>query len=137
MYVWLCRWVVVHGMAGFGKTVLAAEAVRDAVVLDEIFPGERARSCVGWAKWSGRLGVVAMMSQYRVTVVLIVLTSGPLGGVHWLTLGKLTDRYGDVDGAKLLSKLQALILRLDMSNSNQQLPSVETAKNYLQKVLLT
>ncbi len=34
-------------MAGFGKTVLAAEAVRDAVVLDEIFPGERARSCVG------------------------------------------------------------------------------------------
>ncbi len=78
---------------------------------------------------------MAMMSQYRVTVVLIVLTSGPLGGVHWLTLGKLTDRYGDVDGAKLLSKLQALILRLDMSNSNQQLPSVETAKNYLQKVL--
>ena len=60
-----------------------------------------------------------------------------LGGVHWLTLGKLTDRHGEVDGAKLLSKLQALILRLDKSNSNQQLPSLETAKNYLQKVCLS
>ena len=32
-------WVVVHGMAGFGKTVLAAEAVRDATFLQEVFPG--------------------------------------------------------------------------------------------------
>ena len=32
-------WVVVHGMAGFGKTVLAAEAVRDATLLQEVFPG--------------------------------------------------------------------------------------------------
>ena len=32
-------WVVVHGMAGFGKTVLAAEAVRDAKLLREVFPG--------------------------------------------------------------------------------------------------
>lgn len=29
-----------HGMAGFGKTVLAAEAVRDATLLREVFPGE-------------------------------------------------------------------------------------------------
>jgi len=58
-----------------------------------------------------------------------------LGGVHWLTLGKLTDRNGEVDGAKLLSKLLALILRLDSSNFNPQLPSVEAAKNYLQKVM--
>ena len=34
-----CRWVVVHGMAGFGKTVLAAEAVRDATLLRQVFPG--------------------------------------------------------------------------------------------------
>jgi len=32
-------WVVVHGMPGFGKTVLAAEAVRDAQLLREVFPG--------------------------------------------------------------------------------------------------
>lgn len=36
----LCfSWVVVHGMAGFGKTVLAAEAVRDASLLRKVFPG--------------------------------------------------------------------------------------------------
>ena len=27
-------------MAGFGKTVLAAEAVRDAKILEEVFPGK-------------------------------------------------------------------------------------------------
>ena len=31
-------WLVIHGMAGFGKTVLAAEAIRDAQILHEIFP---------------------------------------------------------------------------------------------------
>ena len=34
------RWVVVHGMAGFGKTVLAAEAVRDTALCFEVFPGK-------------------------------------------------------------------------------------------------
>lgn len=33
-------WVVVHGMAGFGKTVLAAESLRDAKLLRKVFPGE-------------------------------------------------------------------------------------------------
>ena len=32
-------WLVVHGMAGFGKTVLAAEAVRDSALLRKAFPG--------------------------------------------------------------------------------------------------
>ena len=32
-------WLVVHGMAGFGKTILAAEAVRDSALLREAFPG--------------------------------------------------------------------------------------------------
>ena len=36
----MCRWVLVHGIAGFGKTVLAAEAVRDATILEEVFPGK-------------------------------------------------------------------------------------------------
>ena len=31
--------MIVHGMAGFGKTVLAAEAVRDAALLRQVFPG--------------------------------------------------------------------------------------------------
>ncbi|XP_077994598.1 apoptotic protease-activating factor 1-like [Glandiceps talaboti] len=32
-------WVVVHGMGGCGKTVLAAEAVRDAELIADCFPG--------------------------------------------------------------------------------------------------
>ena len=59
-------WVVVHGMAGFGKTVLVAEAVRDAELLREVFPG----------------------------------------GVNWLTVGQMVDRQGEVDTAKLLTKIQ-------------------------------
>ena len=39
MKIVLCRWVVIHGMGGFGKTVLAAEAVRDDDILTDIFPG--------------------------------------------------------------------------------------------------
>lgn len=54
--------------------------------------------------------------------------------MQWLTVGKLSDHNGDVDRAKLLSKLQTLVLRLDKSNSNRQLPSVEAAKDYLQEV---
>lgn len=32
-------WVILHGMAGCGKTVLASEALRSPVLLDECFPG--------------------------------------------------------------------------------------------------
>ncbi|KAJ7373730.1 wD repeat domain [Desmophyllum pertusum] len=32
-------WVILHGMAGCGKTVLATEALRSALLLDECFPG--------------------------------------------------------------------------------------------------
>lgn len=32
-------WVILHGMAGCGKTVLGSEALRDVVLLDECFPG--------------------------------------------------------------------------------------------------
>ena len=32
-------WFILHGMAGCGKTVLAAEAVRNPVILEECFPG--------------------------------------------------------------------------------------------------
>ena len=32
--------MIVHGLAGFGKTVLAAESVRDAALLQEVFPGK-------------------------------------------------------------------------------------------------
>lgn len=87
-------WVLVHGIAGFGKTVLAAEAVRDQKMV-EAFPG----------------------------------------GIHWLTVGKLSDHQGDIDRSKILSKLQTLILRLDEGNINRQMPSVEAAKDYLQKVI--
>ena len=86
-------WVVVHGMAGFGKTVLVAEAVRDAELLREVFPG----------------------------------------GVNWLTVGQMVDRQGEVDTAKLLTKIQNLIERLD---ENRYRPTnLEAATNYLQKVI--
>lgn len=32
-------WVILHGMAGCGKTVLAAEALRSPSILDNVFPG--------------------------------------------------------------------------------------------------
>ena len=87
------RWVVVHGLAGFGKTVAAAEAIRHAPLLREVFPG----------------------------------------GVNWLTVGQMTDPSGDLDTAKLLNKLQTLILRLDEDKSYRP-PSVEAATDYLQEV---
>lgn len=87
------RWLVVHGMAGFGKTVLAAEAIRDRELLQSTFPA----------------------------------------GVHWLTVGQMTDPNGDIDNAKLLNKLQTIILRLD-AGKNYRPPSVETATDYLQQV---
>lgn len=80
-------------MAGFGKTVLAAEAIRDAALLREVFPG----------------------------------------GVNWLTVGQMNDKNGFLDPAKLLGKLQTLILRLDESKSYRP-PSVEAATDYLQQV---
>ena len=86
-------WVVVHGMAGFGKTVLAAEAVRDAQLLRKVFPG----------------------------------------GVNWLTVGQMLDRQGEVDTAKLLTKIQNLIARLDEKRYRPS--NLEAATDYLQKVI--
>ena len=51
-----------------------------------------------------------------------------------MTVGKMSDHNGDVDRGMLLSKLQALILRLDRTNVNRQIPSVESATDYLQEV---
>ena len=51
-------------------------------------------------------------------------------------MGKLSNHNGEVDRGKLQSKLQTLILRLDKSNFNCQLQSVEAAKDYLQKVCM-
>ena len=86
-------WVVVHGMAGFGKTILAAEAIRDATLLQEVFPG----------------------------------------GVHWLPVGQMVTKDGDIDQAKLLTRLQNLIVRLDDSVTRP--PNLEAANNTLQRVL--
>ena len=86
-------WVVVHGMAGFGKTVLAAEAIRDANLLREVFPG----------------------------------------GVHWVPVGQMVTKDGDIDHAKLLTRVQNLIVRLDDSVSRP--PNLEAATNTLQRIL--
>ncbi|XP_078459825.1 apoptotic protease-activating factor 1 isoform X2 [Lampetra planeri] len=40
-------WVVLHGMAGCGKSVIAAEAVRDPKLVKECFPGGVFWVCVG------------------------------------------------------------------------------------------
>lgn len=86
-------WVVVHGMAGFGKTILAAEAVREVSFLREVFPG----------------------------------------GVHWLSVGQMVTKDGDIDQAKLLTRLQNLIVRLDDEVARP--PNLEAATNTLQKIL--
>ena len=87
-------WLVLHGMAGFGKTILAAEAVRDARLLREVFHP---------------------------------------GGVHWLTVGQLTNARGELDKANLLTKIQNLIVRLDKGGHRP--PNLEAATDYLQKVI--
>ena len=86
-------WVVVHGMAGFGKTILAAEAIRDATLLQEVFPG----------------------------------------GVHWLAVGQMVTKDGEIDQAKLLTRLQNLIVRLDEKVSRP--PNLEAANNTLRRIL--
>jgi apoptotic protease-activating factor len=86
-------WVVVHGMAGFGKTILAAEAIRDASLLQDVFPG----------------------------------------GVHWLPVGQMVTKDGEIDQAKLLTRLQNLIVRLDERVNRP--PNLEAATNTLQKIL--
>lgn len=86
-------WVVVHGMAGFGKTILAAEALRNASLLREIFPD----------------------------------------GVHWLSVGQMVTKDGDIDKAKLLTRLQNLIVRLD--DQTPRPPNLESATNTLRKIL--
>ena len=86
-------WVVVHGMAGFGKTILASEAIRDASLLREVFPG----------------------------------------GVHWLHVGQMVTKDGDIDQAKLLTRLQNLIVRLDDEVARP--PNLEAATNTLQRIL--
>lgn len=86
-------WVVVHGMAGFGKTILAAEAIRDANLLREVFPG----------------------------------------GVHWLPVGQMVTKDGNIDQAKLLTRVQNLIVRLDDSVTRP--PNLEAATNTLQRIL--
>ena len=86
-------WVVIHGMAGFGKTVLAAEAISDASLLQEVFPG----------------------------------------GVHWLPVGQMVAKDGDIDQAKLLTRLQNLIVRLNEKVTRP--PNLEAATNMLQNIL--
>ena len=86
-------WVVVHGMAGFGKTILASEAIRDASLLLDVFPG----------------------------------------GVQWLHVGQMMTKDGDIDQAKLLTRLQNFIVRLDDQVSRP--PNLEAASNTLQKLL--
>lgn len=55
------------------------------------------------------------------------------GGVHWLTVGQLTDSKGKVDKDKLLSKLKTIITRLDQ-NTTHPLNDVEAATDYLRRV---
>lgn len=56
-----------------------------------------------------------------------------LGGVHWLTVGQMTNSRGELDSGKLLSKLQTVILRLD-KNKTYRPPNIEAATDYLQQV---
>ena len=63
-------WLVVHGMAGFGKTVLAAEAVRDSALLREAFPGGVNWLTVGqMADARGRLDESKLLTRMQNLIV--------------------------------------------------------------------
>ena len=62
------------------------------------------------------------------------MTPDCAGGVHWLTVGKMTNRQGELDTAKLFNKVHTLILRLDGQREPRPLPTLEAAHDYLQKV---
>ena len=58
-----------------------------------------------------------------------------VGGVHWVTVGQMTNSEGQLDNSKLLSKLQTVILRLEMDKDRTyRPPNVEAATDYLQQV---
>ena len=56
-----------------------------------------------------------------------------IGGVHWLTVGQLTDNKGKVDKGELLDSLMCIINRLDMEKAYQP-KSIKAAADHLQKV---
>ena len=56
---------MIHGMGGFGKTVLAAEAVRDATILREVFPGNHNCDNCGHAlMYNFALNTVSVISKW-------------------------------------------------------------------------
>lgn len=57
-----------------------------------------------------------------------------LGGIHWLTVGKLKDSKGRINQEKLHDKLQTIITRLDKNKRKRHVKTVEAATEYLLKV---
>lgn len=52
-----------------------------------------------------------------------------------MTVGQMTNSEGQLDNSKLLSKLQTVILRLELDkDKTYRPPNVEAATDYLQKV---
>ena len=54
-------------------------------------------------------------------------------GVHWLAVGQMMTKSGEIDQAKLLTRLQNLIVRLDEAAVRP--PNLEAATNTLQNTL--
>ena len=52
-----------------------------------------------------------------------------------MTVGQMTNNEGQLDNSKLLSKLQNVILRLELDkDKTYRPPNVEAATDYLQQV---
>ena len=88
-------WLVVHGMAGFGKTVLAAEAIRDSALLREAFPGGVNWVTVGqMADARGRLDESKLLTKMQNLIVRLD------------EKGQQASRPGDLESARdLLQKV--------------------------------
>ena len=53
-----------------------------------------------------------------------------IGGVYWLSVGRMTNSEGDIDNDALLEKIQNFILRLDKDKYRPV--NLESATDYLQ-----
>lgn len=126
-------WVTVFGMAGSGKSVLAAEAVRHHSIIEGLFV------CLEIYKLLDFFIFFIIESVYHLPSILY--SSDPVcphaecfpGGIHWLSIGQL-------DKPDLLIKIQSLCFRLEQSLDSHNLHrppnSLDEAKERLRFLML-
>lgn len=139
-------WITVFGMAGSGKSVLAAEAVRDHGLIEGLINVNYLHNYFKSTHLNYRKKfeskvilncfLVSLSSIFHCQ--FISYWSWPLadcfpGGIHWLSIGQ-------VDKPDLLVKIQSLCFRLEQSLDSQSLHwppnSLDEAKERLRFLML-